>query len=156
MKGWFNHPCEHALASKGISTNLYAKGNENNDSLSSEDARDYLKKKTGLSWNKIKDMTKGYIKGWKRQLDLPYDDFSRVTRMNLVGSYRKGKSDEFSDIDVLVGYEGSMKWDEVIKINMRDNRIYSPKLERTLKIDIIPVKDDNFESELRYYLEGDG
>jgi len=107
----------------------------------------------GHSEKDIKDIVKDFVKEWKKRWNISNQDVKKITRMRFVGSFAKGNYDESSDLDVLVGYEGEMHYDEFMRINELDNKIYSPELDREIKIDIIPVKDENFERELNFYLE---
>lgn len=107
----------------------------------------------GHSEKDIKDITKGLIKEWKKQWNISDEEINKITRMRLVGSFARGKHDENSDLDILVGYKGEMNYDEFMRINELSNKIYSPELDREVEIDIIPVKEENFERELNFYLK---
>jgi len=121
-----------------------------------KDALDYLEEKTGLHPEKLQGYVETAFKIWQNKWELKElgnGDFKGITRMTLVGSYRKQNASEDSDIDVLVGYKGTMHWDKVEMINeLRETKLHPPKRVGPIKIDILPVKDKNFEKELKYHL----
>lgn len=95
----------------------------------------------GMSEEEIKDIVLGQIEERLSAADVFEDEVS-ITGIAVIGSRGRGTAREDSDLDVLLGYEGSVREDDMFAILNDEDYEYGKISVNGLDVDVNPVRKE--------------